>query len=95
MSSLKLTQVFSGDEAWKKFVFFASKSWSNFLFKDALLHEVGGDLELAKVVAYRMGDGFKAGLDYPTPALEGKTPRWCIENTGDLNGLKELLLRMP
>ncbi len=95
MEIIELTHLFSGEIAWAKYVVLASRHWESFQFKEDLISQVNGDIDLAKVIAFKVGNKFNEWLDYKIPAIENKSPKWCIQNPENINGIKELLLRMP
>ncbi|MFA5983571.1 MAG: hypothetical protein WC782_06115 [Methylococcaceae bacterium] len=95
MGNIELTKLFCGEKNWQNFVLLVSKKWEEFPDKEKLLDEVNGNEEIAKVVAFRVGINFLNWLNSEIPALDKKSPKWCIQHPEDLNGLKELLLRMP
>lgn len=95
MEVVELTHLFCGESAWAKYVEIASRQWDSFQLKEQLVLMVNGDVDLAKVIAFKVGNKFSEWLDYKIPAIENKTPRWCIQNPQNINGLRELLLRMP
>jgi hypothetical protein len=95
MEIIELTRLFCGEAAWQKFVLLVSENWEHFPDQEKLLNAVNGNIDIAKVIAFKIGNNFLDWLNYPIPALEDHAPKWCIQNPENINGLKELLLRMP
>jgi hypothetical protein len=95
MRIIELTSLFCGETSWQRFVSLVSKNWESFAAKEKLIEEVNGNEDIAKVIAFRVGNNFMDWMNREIPALENMTPRWCIQHPENINGLKELLLRMP
>ncbi|MBN0989830.1 hypothetical protein [Amphritea pacifica] len=82
-----------GDKAWQNFAKLFEKKWSEFERKDELLALVGGDEMLAMVVSQVSLDP-EQWLSAKVPALQGKSPIWCVKN-GREKQLKAILMNMP
>ena len=83
----------SDNKEWEIFCSFFKKSWLKFDHKKEILDILGGDESLAMVVI-QVSDSPEQWLSTRVPALNGKTPLWCLQH-GRKNQLKKILMQMP
>ncbi|MGC0118609.1 hypothetical protein [Pseudoalteromonas piscicida] len=82
-----------GDDAWKAFASVFAQAWIKFENKERLLSLLNGDELLAMVVSQVSAEPEK-WLSSKVPALQGKSPLWCL-NHGREKQLKAILMNMP
>jgi len=81
------------DENWEKFTNLFKVSWLSFHDKDKLLSLVDGDEKLAMVIA-QVSSRPEEWLTKKIPALQNKTPLWCLAHARK-SELKTILMSMP
>ena len=91
---MPLEDFFCGDDDFRRFALACESEWAKCACQSELLHEVGGDLDLAIALHFHHGANALGWLDQTVPALEGRTPRECLKFRAGRHRLKECLLRM-
>jgi hypothetical protein len=81
------------DNAWQNFAQLFERQWLKFEHKENILNLVNGDTLLAMVVS-QVSAKPETWLETKIPALNGKTPIWCLKNYKDKQ-LKAILMNMP
>ena len=91
----ELEDFYSGDAAWRKFARLFEGQLARYPFAEELKRLLGGDEELANVVAGAVGDSALRWVTQDIPALSGLSPVECVASATLLNRLREMLLRFP
>lgn len=91
----ELEHFYSGDEAWTNFVRAFEPEWTAYPYQDDLVAELGGQVDIAKVVAAEFGDGALEAIYSPVPALASLSMAQCVLMTNFVLRLREMLMRMP
>jgi hypothetical protein len=79
---------------WRKFVSAIEYYWIDFEKKDDVL-ALTKDIELAKAMAYQLGDAATIWFESPIPALDNHTPRYVFFKMSDgADILRSMLTRM-
>lgn len=92
---MPLEDFYAGDEGFHRLALACEPEWAGCTCQERLLLAVGGDRDLAVVCHYQLGGRVFAWLDSAVPALEGLTPRQCLQSEAGRRRLKECLWRMP
>ena len=90
---MNIDSNYLGDDAWKCFAGVFKKAWAGYSEKEEILNLLNGNEDLAMVVS-QVSTEPKKWLSTKVPALQGKTPLWCINN-GKEKQLKAILMNMP
>lgn len=89
-----LENFYLGDKAFSEFSAAFNDQWSSFQHKEALLTLLGNDVELARPIAFKLGNEFEAWLKKRVPALDQDTPLECLKSKIGIQKLKTCLMRM-
>jgi hypothetical protein len=90
-----LEDYYSGDRAWDEYVAAVAVKWPKCDFKEELLASLNDDLGLAITVYAHLREDALAWIDTRIPALDGETPRACLQSEWRRRRLKEMIMRMP
>ena len=70
-------------------------TWADWDHRETLIEQCGGDADIAVMIHAAVGgDQALVYLDKPVPALEGETPRACMQNDAGTKRLKVMLTRL-
>jgi len=86
---------YPGDDALRQLLDCYEAEWRQSPFPQQLLDAVGGDELLARGVHALAGRRWRQWLDQSVPALQGLTPRQCLDSPAMVDRLKALIMRMP
>ena len=90
-----LEHYYSGDRAWEECVKALSGEWPKCTFKEDLVAALNGDLGLAVTIFFHLQDAALDWVDQKIPALDGETPRACVQTVQGVRRLKEAMMRFP
>ena len=89
-----LERFYPGDKGWKEFSDLFADSWQKCPCQEALLIAVE-EKDLAWVICAALGEDSITWLDQSVEALDGETPRECLQTKVGRERLKTVLMRMP
>lgn len=92
---MPLEDHYAGDEAFEKYSESFCDYWESFEHKEELLAMVGGEIVIARPIAYHLVSNYKKWMLSTPPALEGLSPTDCLKTKKGRQRLKCCLLRFP
>ena len=90
-----IERQYPGDDALRRLLDCYEAEWRQGPFPQQLVDAVGGDELLARGVHALAGQHWRQWLDQSVPALQGLTPRQCLDSPATVVRLKALIMRMP
>lgn len=90
-----IEKFYLGDKAFAEFSATFSDAWNNYERKENLLTLLRNDVELARPIAFKLGNTCEEWIRSPVPALDKETPLECLKTQTGIKKLKTCLMRMP
>jgi len=89
-----LERYYRGDEAWQRFARLFLEQEQDIEARKQV-QEIVQDVELAAVIVGLVRHRPLQWLEGEVPALDGRSPRECLEDEAGRRRLKTMLMRMP
>lgn len=90
----KLENYYSGDLIWMQFVATFSGSWGSFRFKEELIYELNGQVDIAMVCCERFPVDVFSAIREKSPSLCGCSIKECCVDESLVRRSREMLMRM-